>query len=87
MDPSPRAALPRAWGGFGRAGLGKPLWSPSEGLTTEQNPARFDGRGYAICDHCLGSLRSKPFILLTSQIENFGLTEGPAKVLVSAQQG
>lgn len=52
-----------------------------------EEQARFDGRGESSVDHRLGSLPFKLFILLASQIENFGLTESRAKVLVSGQQG
>src|SRR5580704_4918728 len=48
---------------------------------------RSDGRSGSDGGHRPGSLPVNLFILLPAQIENFGLTEYPAKVLVSGQKG
>jgi hypothetical protein len=88
LDPAPKAAPTPAWGGSGLTWPAKTLMEPLSRLTTaEGDPARFDGQRESNGNHRLGSLQFKLFILLTSQIENFGLTECRAKVLVSGQQG
>jgi len=85
MDANPKTGLDASLRRF-RAELasGKPLWRLTK---AEADPARFDDQKESNLRPLPGFLPSKLFILLTSQIENFGLTECRAKVLVSGQQG
>lgn len=61
----------------------KPLWRLT---TAEEHAARFDGPRESNLRPLPGFLPCKLFILSTSQIENFGLTEYRAKVLVNGQK-